>query len=84
VNQTKRCLHVDWTPYLGHKLQDDWPTGVDMNNYKNLGKNASTLPEGFGVQRQVQKVLDDRVQMWSGEHGFKLGCGRSDGLCHAA
>ena len=73
VREPNKSLHVDWTPYLGHKLQDDWPTGVPREQLQALAAKMQVLPEGFGVQRQVQKVLDDRVQMWSGNMDLNWG-----------
>ncbi len=73
VREPNKALHVDWTPYLGHKLQDDWPTGVSREKLHALALKMQELPEDFGVQRQVQKVLDDRVQMWSGNMDLNWG-----------
>jgi 2-oxoglutarate dehydrogenase E1 component len=77
-----KAFHVDWTPYLGHKVQDDWDTGVSLEKIKALAaKMQAFLPDGFVVQRQVQKVLDDRVQMWSGN--MELNWGAAEVMAYA-
>jgi 2-oxoglutarate dehydrogenase E1 component len=39
------------------------------------------IPEGFVLQRQVQKVIDDRLKMQTGEMPLELGCCRNFSLC---
>ena len=73
VREPNKALHVDWTPYLGHKVQDDWPTGVAREQLQALAQKMQVLPQDFVVQRQVQKVLDDRVEMWSGNMDLNWG-----------
>lgn len=50
-------MFVDWTPYLGHEYTDVWDTSFNIDRLKELGKTMNTLPEGFVLQRQVQKLL---------------------------
>jgi 2-oxoglutarate dehydrogenase E1 component len=44
-----------------------------LEKLQALAAKMQVLPEGFVVQRQVQKVLDDRVQMWSGNMDLNWG-----------
>jgi 2-oxoglutarate dehydrogenase E1 component len=81
VREPNRALHVDWTPYLGHSVQDDWDTGVSLEKLHTLANKMQVLPDGFVVQRQVQKVLDDRVQMWSGN--MELNWGAAEVMAYA-
>ncbi|UNU74162.1 2-oxoglutarate dehydrogenase E1 component [Moraxella nasovis] len=75
-------LFVNWQPYLGHELEDDWETGVDINKLKAYGKAMAELPEGFQVQRQVGKVLEQRLAMQTGEE--LLNWGAAETLAYAS
>jgi 2-oxoglutarate dehydrogenase E1 component len=73
VTEPNKSLFVDWTPYLNHPVVDDWDTGVAMAKLVELGKRLGQVPEDFVIQRQVQKVIDDRQRMWSGNLGLNWG-----------
>ena len=66
-------LFVDWSPYLNHDLQDDWDTGVDIEKLKEYGRRMAQMPEGFKLQRQVQKVVEQRLAMQTGEEPLNWG-----------
>ncbi len=74
-------LFVDWTPYLGHDLVDDWDTSVDIEKLKAYGRRMAELPEGFKLQRQVQKVVEQRLAMQIGEE--PLNWGAAENLAYA-
>ena len=73
VTEPNKSLFVDWTPYLNHPVLDDWNTGVPMPKLLELGKRLGQVPEGFVIQRQVQKVADDRQRMWAGNLDLNWG-----------
>lgn len=75
-------LFVDWTPYVGHKLEDDWETGVDIEKLKSYGQAMAKVPEGFELQRQVAKVLAQRLAMQTGEE--PLNWGAAETLAYAS
>lgn len=81
VTKPNKRLHVDWSPYLGHVLQDDWATGVDLDKLKGFGRSMATLPDGFVMQRQVGKVIEDRLKMQTGE--LPLNWGAAETLAYA-
>ncbi len=60
-------MFVDWSPYLGHEYTDVWDTTFPIERLKELGRTMRKLPEGFVMQRQVAKVIDDRLKMQTGE-----------------
>jgi 2-oxoglutarate dehydrogenase E1 component len=66
-------LFVDWEPYLGHDLVDDWDTSVDIEILKGYGRRMAEMPEGYKLQRQVQKVVDQRLAMQTGEEPLNWG-----------
>ncbi|WP_350561895.1 2-oxoglutarate dehydrogenase E1 component [Psychrobacter sp. CAL346-MNA-CIBAN-0220] len=74
-------LFIDWAPYLGHDLVDDWDTSVDIEKLKAYGRRMAELPEGFKLQRQVQKVVDQRLAMQTGEE--PLNWGAAENLAYA-
>ncbi|WP_432481241.1 2-oxoglutarate dehydrogenase E1 component [Moraxella sp. ZY200743] len=75
-------LFVDWSPYIGHKLEDDWDTGVDIEKLKSYGRAMAKVPEGFELQRQVAKVLEQRLAMQTGEE--PLNWGAAETLAYAS
>ncbi|WP_201554221.1 2-oxoglutarate dehydrogenase E1 component [Psychrobacter sp. 72-O-c] len=66
-------LFIDWEPYLGHDLVDDWDTSVDIEILKGYGRRMAEMPEGYKLQRQVQKVVDQRLAMQTGEEPLNWG-----------
>lgn len=75
-------LFVDWSPYLNHDLQDDWDTSVDIEKLKEYGRRMAQMPEGFKLQRQVQKVVEQRLAMQTGEE--PLNWGAAETLAYAS
>ncbi|WLP94671.1 2-oxoglutarate dehydrogenase E1 component [Psychrobacter sp. M13] len=75
-------LFVDWKPYLGHELQDDWDTSVDIEKLKSYGRKMAEMPEGYKLQRQVGKVVEQRLAMQTGEE--PLNWGAAETLAYAS
>lgn len=66
VSQPDTELFVDWRPYLGHDWIANWDTSFDLKALKNLYTQLDKLPDGFVLQRQVTKIMDDRRKMAAG------------------
>jgi 2-oxoglutarate dehydrogenase E1 component len=81
VREPNKSLFVDWTPYLGHAVVDEWDTGVPLRTLQDLGKKMEKLPEAFVLQKQVQKVMEDRGRMWAGN--LELNWGAAETLAYA-
>ena len=81
VLEPNKKMFVDWTPYLGHEYTDEWDTTFPIERLKELGKKMRELPEGFVMQRQVAKVIDDRLKMQTGE--MPLNWGAAETLAYA-
>lgn len=73
VREPNEDLFVDWKPYLGHDLVDDYDTSVDIEKLKEYGRRMAKLPEGFKLQRQVKKVVEQRLAMQTGEEPLNWG-----------
>ena len=57
---------MDWTPYLGHEWTAKYDTSCEMEQLKDIGTRLAEVPEGFALQRQVNKLYDDRKKMAAG------------------
>ncbi|GGO80991.1 2-oxoglutarate dehydrogenase subunit E1 [Marinobacterium nitratireducens] len=66
VREPNTELFVDWRPYLGHEWSFECDTGVDLKLLQELAVKVNEVPEGFAVQRQVQKIYEDRRRMAAG------------------
>jgi 2-oxoglutarate dehydrogenase E1 component len=76
-------LFVDWTPYLGHEYwSSEVPTSLPVAKLQELGNQLLRIPEGFEVQRQVQKVYQDRALMAAG--GEPVNWGFAELLAYAS
>ena len=82
VSEPNAELFVDWKPYLGHELVDDWDTSVDIEVLKDYGRRMAEMPEGYKLQRQVQKVVEQRLAMQTGEE--PLNWGAAETLAYAS
>ncbi|TQV88654.1 2-oxoglutarate dehydrogenase E1 component [Aliikangiella coralliicola] len=67
VEDPDKALFFDWTPYLGHDWDTPADTTYDQQALVELAGEFCEVPEGFALQRQVQKVIEDRKLMASGE-----------------
>lgn len=66
---------VDWAPYMGTPWDIPVSTTVPLKTLQALGKKLDNLPEGFALQRQVEKLLKDRAQMTDGKLAMNWGYG---------
>ncbi len=63
VKEPNKELFVDWTPHLGHQWTARHDTRVELSTLQALGQKICEVPEGFVVQRQVNKIIEDRRKM---------------------
>ena len=66
VREPDSKLFVDWNPYLGHEWTANADTSFPLQRLKELGQQINTAPEGFVMQKQVEKTYDDRRKMAAG------------------
>ncbi len=71
---------VNWEPYLKNQTTEV-DTGVPLATLKTLAQTIETLPEGFTLQAQVAKMMDDRRKMTAGE--LPLNWGYAETLAYA-
>ncbi|WP_448218630.1 2-oxoglutarate dehydrogenase E1 component [Endozoicomonas sp. 2B-B] len=73
VKEPNKELFVDWAPYLGHEWTARHDTRVALATLQGLGQKLCKVPEGFVVQRQVSKIIDDRLKMAAGAQSINWG-----------
>ncbi|WP_296218530.1 2-oxoglutarate dehydrogenase E1 component [Pseudomonas sp. UBA2684] len=66
VKEPNKELFVDWRPYLGHAWTARHDTRFELKTLQDLSNKLLEIPEGFVVQRQVAKILEDRQKMSAG------------------
>lgn len=74
VKEPNTELFVDWAPYLGHAWTARHDTSYDLKTLQELNAKLLQIPEGFVVQRQVGKILEDRDRMGAGGMPINWGC----------
>jgi 2-oxoglutarate dehydrogenase E1 component len=73
VKEPNKELFVDWRPYLGHVWTARHDTRFDLKTLQELSNKLLEVPEGFLVQRQVSKILEDRQKMGAGALSINWG-----------
>ncbi|RAU44409.1 MULTISPECIES: 2-oxoglutarate dehydrogenase E1 component [unclassified Pseudomonas] len=81
VKEPNKELFVDWRPYLGHAWTARHDTRFDLKTLQELSAKQMELPEGFVVQRQVQKIYEDRQKMQAG--GLPINWGYAETMAYA-
>jgi 2-oxoglutarate dehydrogenase E1 component len=81
VSEPDSSLFVDWTPYLGHDWVAEGDTRVPMEKLQQLAHKMCEVPEDVKVQRQVDKIYQDRRKMASGD--LALNWGMAETLAYA-
>ena len=66
VKEPNKTLFVDWTPYIGHAYSAYFDTGVDVKLIQELAHKMDRVPDGLVLQRQVDKIWEDRRKMAAG------------------
>ena len=77
VHEPNEELFVDWLPYLGHEWTTPADTRVDLARLQELARKVNTVPDGFALHRQLQRLLDDRKRMSAGAAPINWGFGET-------
>ena len=81
VKEPDATTFVDWKPYLGHEWTARHDTRFDLKTLQELANRLTNLPDGLVVQRQVSKIIEDRVKMAAG--GLALNWGFAETMAYA-
>ncbi len=82
VSEPNKSLFVDWTPYLGHQWTLQCDTRMDLQALQALAQQTNVTPDGFPLQRQVSKILEDRRKMAAG--AMPVNWGFAENLAYAS
>jgi 2-oxoglutarate dehydrogenase E1 component len=82
VSEPNKTLFVDWSPYLGHDWTLQCDTGMEIQSLQALAHDTNVPPDGFPLQRQVSKILEDRRKMAAG--AMPLNWGFAENLAYAS
>ena len=66
-------VRTPWRPYLGHTWTARYDTRFELKALQELSSKMLAVPEGFVVQRQVSKILEDRQKMGAGALAINWG-----------
>jgi len=64
---------VDWTPYLDGDWREPVESGIDRNHIRQLSEKLTTLPKGFKLHKQVERIVESRRKMAAGEMAMDWG-----------
>ncbi len=73
VENPNKELFFDWTAYLGHDWKTKGDTSYDAKELVEIAEEFCHIPSDFTLQRQVKKVIDDRLLMAKGEQPINWG-----------
>ncbi len=82
VSEPNKTLFVDWSPYLGHDWTLQCDTRVEIQALQALAHTTNLAPDGFPLQRQVSKILEDRRKMGAG--AMPINWGFAENLAYAS
>jgi 2-oxoglutarate dehydrogenase E1 component len=63
ATQPNESMWFDWTPYINQKGDAEIESAFNHDRFKELAQIAFTPPKDFLLQRQVEKIFADRIQM---------------------
>jgi 2-oxoglutarate dehydrogenase E1 component len=81
VSEPDRSLFVDWTPYIGHDWTAPGDTGFDLKQLQAVAYKMCEVPDGIVLQKQVEKIYEDRRKMAGG--ALPLNWGMAETLAYA-
>ncbi len=81
VSEPDRSLFVDWSPYIGHDWLTPAKTGMDLKALQSVANKMLEIPEGIVIQKQVEKIYEDRRKMAGG--ALALNWGMAETLAYA-
>ncbi len=67
INATARAVMTDWTPYAETHWRYAVNTQTSQQVISTLAKQLNLLPEGFVLHPRVARIMEERLNMASGE-----------------
>lgn len=81
VSEPDRTLFVDWSPFIGHDWLTPANTGMELKALQAVANKMLEIPDGIVVQKQVEKIYEDRRKMAGG--ALALNWGMAETLAYA-
>ena len=79
--KSANSVTVDWSPYLNQTWTSEYDPSFPIADLKNLGSALTKLPEGFALQKQVEREITTREKMYAGN--LPLNWGAAENLAYA-
>ncbi|MDT8439160.1 MAG: 2-oxoglutarate dehydrogenase E1 component [Wenzhouxiangellaceae bacterium] len=67
VDESAALATVDWRPYLDHDWREEVDTSLPVERIVELSEKLTTMPDGFELHRQVERIYEQRRKMAAGE-----------------
>ncbi|MDH3608058.1 MAG: 2-oxoglutarate dehydrogenase E1 component [Gammaproteobacteria bacterium] len=77
AKQVNRKFIVDYNPYIGTHWREKSNTKLTAERIKSLTQKFTSVPKDFNLHRTVQKIVDARLKMGSGEMNADWGYGET-------
>ena len=64
----------NWSEYLKNNEDKSYSTKIKLNQLQQLAQKICSVPDNFKLQRQVEKIITDRLAMANGQLPINWGC----------
>lgn len=81
VSEPDRTLFVDWSNYIGHAWTTPANTGYELKALQAIANKTCEIPDGIVIQKQVEKIYEDRRKMAAG--ALPINWGMAETLAYA-
>jgi 2-oxoglutarate dehydrogenase E1 component len=82
LHGSRTGYEAHWEQYLNARPDERVDTRVELQRLRDLGRRALALPDGFDLQRNVARVVDERIRMLDGD--VALDWGMAETLAYAS
>ena len=82
LHGSRTGYEAHWEQYLNARPDERVDTRVELQRLRDLGRRALALPDGFDLQRNVARVVDERIRMLDGD--VALDWGMAEMLAYAS
>ena len=73
LHGSRTGYEAHWAQYLSARPDERVNTRVELSRLRELGRRALALPDGFDLQRNVARVVDERIRMIDGDAALDWG-----------
>ncbi|ULH16688.1 2-oxoglutarate dehydrogenase E1 component [Deinococcus sp. KNUC1210] len=77
ANEEQSKLAINWSKHIGTHWSEETETKVSAERLAALGVALTSVPEGFGLHRAVDRVLKNRREMSVGNQPIDWGMGET-------